>query len=102
MPSLRALKVLVGVMGIMLVVGFAALVAVIAGRMSRGSLATSTSGLFAKAPLDLPAGARIETIGVGVERLVLAVMLPDGVRELIIVDIASGRRLGSIPLRAGQ
>ena len=102
MPSLRALKLLVVVMGIMLVVGFAALVAGVAGRLSRGSPANSTSVPLAAAPLDLPAGARIETIGVGAERLVLAVMLPDGTRELIIVDIASGRRLGSIPLRTGQ
>ena len=102
MPSLRALKVLVIVMGIILVVGFAALVAVIAGRMSRGAPAISGSHPIAAAPLDLPAGARIETIGVGAERLVLAIVLPDGARELIIVDIASGRRLGSIPLRTGQ
>ena len=33
---MRALKILVVVMGAMLVVGFAALVAVIAGRVSRG------------------------------------------------------------------
>lgn len=102
MPSLRALKVLVVVMGVMLVVGFAALVAGVTGRLSRGSPGNSPSAPLAAAPLDLPAGTRIETIGVGAERLVLAVVLPDGTRELVIVDIASGRRLGSIPLRAGQ
>ena len=102
MPSLRVLKVLVVIMGIMLVFGFAALVAVIAGRLSRGPPATSGARPIAAAPLDLSAGARIETIGVGAERLVLAVVLPDGTRELVIVDIASGRRLGSIPLRTGQ
>ena len=95
---LRALKILVVVMGIMLVVGFAALVAVIATRMSREP-ATAPSMPVAAAPLELPAGARIETIGVGVERLVIAVVLPDGTRELIVVNIASGHRLGTIPLR---
>ena len=54
------------------------------------------------APLELPAGARIETIGVGAERLVMAIVLPDGTRELVIVDIASGRRLRNIPLRTAQ
>jgi len=102
MPSLRALKILVVVMGIMLVVGLAALVAVIAGRVSRGPSAISGPRPVAAAPLDLPPGARIETIGVGAERLVLAVVLPDGDRELVIVDITSGRRLGSIPLRVTQ
>lgn len=99
---LRALKVLVVVMGIMLVVGFAALVVVIAGRVSRGGPPMPTSAPFAAAPLDLAAGTRIEAIGVGAERLVLAVVLPDGTRELVILDIASGRRLGSIPLRTAQ
>lgn len=96
---LRALKILVIVMGIMLVVGFAALIAAIAGRVSRGGPAIPASPPLATAPLDLPAGIRIEAIGVGAERLALAVVLSDGTRELIIVDIASGRRLGSIPLR---
>ena len=98
---LRALKILVVVMGIMLVVGFAALVAVIAGRLSRG-LRRPPFGSGCRRSLELPAGARIETIGVGAERLVIAIVLPDGRRELIIVDIASGRRLGNIPLRTGQ
>jgi hypothetical protein len=96
---LRALKIAVVVMGIMLVVGFAALVTVIAGRLSRGPTSQPATSVAA-APLELPAGARIETIGVGTERLVLAVALPDGTRELIVVDIASGRRLARIPLRA--
>jgi hypothetical protein len=95
---LRALKILVVVMGIMLIVGFAALVAVIAGRLSRGIPANPPAPVAA-APLELPAGTRIETIGVGAERLVMAIVLPDGTRELVIVDTASGRRLGTIPLR---
>jgi hypothetical protein len=98
---LRALKILVVVMGIMLVVGFAALVAIIAVRLSRGTPANPPAASVV-APLELPAGARIETIGVGAERLVIAIVLPDGTRELIIVDIASGRRVGTIPLRTAQ
>jgi hypothetical protein len=96
---IRTLKVLVIVMGIMIVAGFAALVVMIAGRVSRGGPAIPPSTPLAAASLELPAGARIETIGVGAERLVIAVVLPDGNRELVIVDIASGRRLGMIPLR---
>ena len=98
---LRALKILVVVMGIMLVVGFAALVAVIAGRLSQGP-ANLPSAPGAAVPLELPAGARIETIGVGADRLVLAVLRSDGTRELIVVDIASRRRLAAIPLQTTQ
>jgi hypothetical protein len=96
---MRALKILVVVMGIMLVAGFAALVVIIAGRLSRGGPAVAGQP-FAAAPLDVPAGARIETIGVGAERLVLNILLPNGNRELWVIDLTSGRRLGTIPLRA--
>lgn len=102
---MRALKILVVVMGVMLVGGFATLVAVIAHRISqRQATVSSESGQpaaapFSAAPIELPAGARVETIGVGPDRLVLDVALPDGNRELLIVDLASGRRLGAIPLR---
>lgn len=99
---IRALKILVVVMGIMLVAGFTALVVIIAGRMSRGGPASSAAAPLAVAPLDLSAGARIETIGVGAERLVIAVARPDGSRELVILDLATGRRLGSIPIRTAE
>ena len=102
MLPLRALKIAVVVMGIMLVVGFAALVAVVAGRLSRGGPAAVPSASVTAAPLEVPAGTRIETIGVGADRLAIAVLLPDGSRELIIVDIVSGRRIGKIPLRTAQ
>ena len=101
MLPLRALKVLVLVMGIMLVVGFAALVAVIAGRLSRGPTSPPAAPV-AVSPLELTTGARIETIGVGADRLVIAVTLPDGTRQLLVVEIASGRRLGVIPIREAK
>ena len=57
---MRALKILVVVMGVMLVVGFAALVAVIAGRVSRGGPAATAAHGFAAPPIDIPRDARIE------------------------------------------
>ena len=100
---MRGLKVLVVVMGVMLVAGVVGLIVVIAGRVSQRqscqSAITTSSPPFAAAPLDLPAGARIETIGVGTDRLVIDVVLPDGSRQLLIIDLATGRRLGTIPLR---
>jgi len=93
----RALKILVIVMGVMILAGFAALIVVIAGRLSRGGPATAP---FAAAPIELPAGARIETMGIGTDRLVLDILLPDGDRRLMIIDPASGHLLGAIPLRS--
>ncbi len=93
---MRGLKILVIVMGVMLVVGSAALVLVIAARLSppRSSLTPT----IAAAPIGLPTGARIETMSVGGDRLVLAVLLPDGNRQLLVIDLASGRQVMAIPL----
>jgi uncharacterized protein DUF6476 len=96
---MRTLKILVVVMGVMILAGFATLLAVIAGRLSRGVSETASSQSFAASPIEIPAGARIETLGAGGDRLVLDLVLPDGNRQLIIIDLATGRRLGAIPLR---
>lgn len=98
---MRALKILVVVMGIMLVGGFATLVVVIANRIASKQAATPapSPAPFAASPIELPAGTRIETIAVGPDRFVLHLLLPDGSRELAIIDLASGRRLGTVPLK---
>ncbi len=97
---MAALKVLVIVMGVMLVAGVALLVVVIAGRVSHKAASTGTAQPFAAAPIDIPAGARIEAISTGPDRVVLELTLADGNRELVVIDLATGRQLGTIPLRA--
>ena len=95
---MRALKILVVVMGVMLVFGFAALIAVIAGRVSRsGPVATGALG-FAVPPIEIPRGARIEAMTAGPDRLILALALPEGGRQLVVIDLAHGVRLGTIEL----
>jgi hypothetical protein len=96
---MRALKILVAVMGVMILVTFTAIVIVIAGRMPHGS-GNPPLQPFAAAPIDLPAGARIETMSVGSDRLVLDIVRADGERRLVIIDLATGRLLGAIPLRS--
>ena len=39
-------------------------------------------------------------MSVGGDRPVLDIVLPDGNRQLVIIELATGRRLGAIPLRA--
>jgi hypothetical protein len=95
---MRALKLLVVVMGVMLVVGFAALVLVIAGRVSRGGPAATAHGFAAAPPIDIPRGARIEAMTAGPDRLILALALPEGGTQLVIIDLAKGVRLGTIEL----
>ena len=45
-------------------------------------------------------GARIEAMTVGADRLVLALALPEGGRQLVVIDLATGTRLGAIELHA--
>jgi hypothetical protein len=92
------LKTLVTVMGVMLVAGVAVLIVVIAGRVSQKTPPTSAQP-FAAAPIDIPPGARIEAMSTGPDRLVLDVVLADGTRQLLLIDLATGRRIGTIPLR---
>ena len=95
---MRALKILVVVMGVMLVVGFAALVVVIAGRVSRGGPAATAAPGFGSSALDVPRGARVEAMTAGSDRLILALELADGERQLVVIDLVKGVRLGTIEL----
>jgi len=94
---MRALKILVVAMGVILIGGFVLLVAVIAGRLSRGG---SVPGSFAAATIDIPRDARIGAMTAGTDRLVLELVLPEGARQLVVIDLATGTRLGTIELRA--
>lgn len=95
---MRALKILVVVMGILLVLGFATLVAVIAGRVSRSGAPPPAARVFAGPMIDIPRGARIEAITAQSDRLIVALALPEGGRQLLVIDLASGARLGAIEL----
>jgi hypothetical protein len=96
---MRGLKILVVVMGIMLVAGFAVLMAAIAGRVSRSGFAPTAARAFTAAAIDIPRGARIEAMTTAADRLVLGLALPDGGRQLVVIDMATGARLGTIELR---
>ena len=96
---MRALKIAVIVMGIMLVLGTVALIAAIATRASHKTSEPASRTEYAAPPIDLPAGSRIEAMTAGPDRLVVDLLLADGTRQLLIIDLATGRRLGTIPLR---
>jgi hypothetical protein len=95
---MRGLKILVVVMGIMLIVGFTVLVAVVAARMPRSGSSSITARAFNGSAIDIARGARIEAMAAGTDRLVLALALPEGGRQLLIIDLATGARLGTIEL----
>jgi hypothetical protein len=93
---MRGLKTLVIVMGVLLVVGFAALVATIAARVSHRAPPPATA--FTAPPVALPAGAKIARMSTGPDRIVIAIALPDGTQQLLVIDLQTGRLLGTIPI----
>ena len=101
---MRALKILVIVMGVMLVGGFVALIISIAYMAKHKDtpvpVPAATRAPYAAPAIELPAGARIEAMALGADHLVLNIIMPDGNRELLVLDLASGRRRGTIPLRS--
>jgi hypothetical protein len=93
---MRGLKILVTVMGVLLVGGFAALAAIIAVRLSHRAPPPPVA--FTAPPIALPHGAKIETMSTGADRIVLDILLADGARQLVVLDLQTGRLVGTIPL----
>ncbi len=94
---MRGLKILVIVLGVMLVVGFVGLVAAIATRLA--PRAPAPAAVFSAPPILLPHGSKIETMTVDTDRIVLQVDLVDGSVQLIVIDLATGKQIGTIPLQ---
>jgi len=95
--KMRALKILVTVLGIVIVVGFGVVIAVIAGRLARREQA-SVPHAFAAGAVSIPRGARIEAMTAASDRLILDLALPGGGRDIIVFDLVTGARLGTIEL----
>lgn len=93
---MQALKIVVIVLGVLIVVTTGVILAVIAGRLSRGPAAPSP---LASGQVDIPAGARVEAMAAVADRVILDLLLPGGERQLVVIDLASGRKLGTIGLR---
>ena len=93
---MRGLTVFVAVMGVVIVVGFAVVIATIAGRLARGEGGGPHS--FTAPAIAIPKGARVAAMMADANRLVLRLELPGGGEQIVVLDLASGRRLGTIAL----
>lgn len=96
---MRGLKALVVVMGVLIIVG----VSVVAITIARRSGIDAEPETVATRPFDdvsvaLPKGARLIDWTADGGRLVLRVRAADGGERLMIFDLASGRRLGTVHL----
>jgi hypothetical protein len=95
---MRALKVLVVVLGVLLVGGTAALIATIIGRAGPRVAAPPGTG-FERLVIDLPEGARVLGTEASGDRLVVRIALAAGGEQLLLIDPRNGDRLGTIELR---
>jgi hypothetical protein len=98
---MRALRLLVIVLGELLVGGTLALVVAIIVRSPRPS--ESRPSASAKLPydamVDLPAGAVVQSIQPAGDRVLLHLVLPSGRQQIVVLDAGSGARRGTIELR---
>jgi flagellar basal body-associated protein FliL len=102
--TVRGLKSLVIVQGVLL---FAGLVALVAGVAWRGTHRPAQAPVAVhpvpagpyEAALDLPQGAALVSLAATGDRVVLHLRLADGREQLAIVDMGTGARLGTIELR---
>jgi Family of unknown function (DUF6476) len=96
---MRALKILVVVMGVLLVAGTIALVVAVVARVNRPVTSSGLAAARASA-IELPAGSRIVATQASGDRLVVRIALADGGEELLVFDLASGARVATITLYA--
>jgi len=96
---MRALKILVVVMGILIVVGLAVVVITIVNRTSR--VAVEVPLQTAPATLAIPAGSRIAETALDGDRLLVRLQMPDGTARILVVDSATGKVLRRIDVREG-
>jgi len=94
---MRALKILVVVMGVMLIAGLAVVIGTIAHRATQRQAAPPAAG-FGHTSVALPAGARVVEMREVGGRLVLRLERSNGSETLLILDPATGAEVGTIDL----
>ena len=102
---MRALKVLVVVMGVLLLAGVAVVIVTIMTRLAQHPAATAAAAMegrpvpFGTTTLALPAGARVIEMQSAGRRLALHLRHADGSEALLILDPDTGTEIGTIELK---
>ncbi len=97
--QVRALKIAVIVMGILLVGGFAFVIAVIVYQASRVGQASSPASIEqGEAELAIPSGATVTSLALDGDRLALQLNSSAG-PEIVVIDITTGKVISRISLK---
>jgi hypothetical protein len=105
-PNNRVLWAVVIIMGVLILIGTVIVIATIANRLGgtvRRSEPAPVAGAFGRADLPIPPGCEVvETVPAG-ERLLLRLGTGERCRQLLVVEMATGRLLGTLNLvQSGQ
>lgn len=95
---MRALKLLVIVLGVLLLLGIGALAAAVVWRIDHGRPATQSKQALATQRIVLPAGAKVAATDIAAGRLVARVDVPGGGARVFVFDLASGAKIATIEL----
>lgn len=97
---MKGLLALVIIMGVLIVIGSVVVVVTIANRMSgsKAEVAASKATVFDTVDLPVPAGCEVVETTTADDRLILRLGTGDRCSQLLVVDLASGRHLGTIRL----
>ena len=99
--NMKPLLALVIIMSVLIVAGIVVVIATIANRMGGGGReATSTRAApaFAAADLPIPAGCQVMETTTADDRLILRLGSGERCNQILIVDMATGRLLGTLRL----
>jgi len=96
---MRALKLLVIVLGVLLLLGIGALAAAVVWRVDHGrALSSRPVPTVAAQRIILPAGAKVIATDVNAGRLVARIELAGGSVRVLVFDLATGNEIATIDL----
>lgn len=95
---MRALKLLVIVLGVLLLLGIGALAAAVVWRIDHGRPAMPPKAAPGVQRIVLPAGAKVVSTDVAAGRLVARVDVPGGGARVFVFDLASGAEIATVEL----
>ena len=96
---MRTLKVVVIALGGIIIAGIAALVLMIAGRFGTLQKPAPVEQPYAPAIVAIPHGAAVVDTRIDGGRLVLTVRLENGDMRFVVVNLSTGKEIGSVDVR---
>ena len=98
--TMKPLVALVIIMGVLIVVGLVVVVVTIANRMGSGNATAgrAVAAPFAGVDLPIPAGCEVKETTTADDRLILRLGSGERCNQLLIVDMDTGKLLGTLRL----